>query len=637
MTITLANISKNFTSKPLFQNLTLQLDVGSRLGLIGRNGMGKSTLLKMIMGDMEPDEGSVKCTPGMRVSYLSQEPKITPHLSLEEDMRTVFSGLADLHAEEQTLLQKLGTTPHDSPEYLTLADRLDRVHQSLERFDENTIDARIGKILNGLGFSLADHERKTGDFSGGWQMRINLAKVLLEGAEFILLDEPTNHLDIEAIEWLEDYLKTYPGGLVLVSHDQRFLDEICTEIGELDNRTITTWAGNYSSYVIQKEMAVEQQTAAYERQQKELAKQTAFVERFKASASRGTQAKSREKQLEKIERIEMPTTSSTKAMKLAFPPITPSGKEVLTFEKLSKSFGDKHLFNNIEGKLLRQERVFILGANGTGKTTLLQLLMQLEPADAGTVHWGHQVQLGYFSQNQLETLDPEKSAFDTLHDACPTMNHTEVRTLLGRFLLSGDQVFKPAKVLSGGEKSKLALAVLLVSGPNTLILDEPTNHMDIPSKNVLLEAFQAFEGTILCISHDRQLIENLATDIWELVDNKLIMYGGDYHHYKAKRAQIHESLLGKKPSGNAKMFVEAEPVKANASVNRKTIEKQLKAVEKKISNTEKDIAAIEAQVADPAIQSDYGALTAATEQLGEKQDRLKELQEQWDSLTAQLG
>ncbi|MFN8614718.1 MAG: ABC-F family ATP-binding cassette domain-containing protein [Vampirovibrionales bacterium] len=636
MTITLTNVCKNFTSKSLFTNLNLQLDVTDRVGLIGRNGRGKSTLLKMIMGEMEPDEGSIKRTPGMRVSYLSQEPKITPHLSLEEDMRSVFSDLSDLHNKEHELLHLLAETPHDSNDYYAIADQLDRVHQALERYDEGTIDARIGKILNGLGFSLSDYQRKTGDFSGGWQMRINLAKVLLEGADFLLMDEPTNHLDLEAIEWLEDYLKTYPGGLVIVSHDQRFLDEICTSIAELDNKAVTTWSGNYSAYVAQKELFIEQQTAAYERQQKELAKQTAFVERFKASASRGTQAKSREKQLEKIERIERPTTGDGKTMKLSFPPITPSGKEVLTFSKLSKSYGDKHLFSHIEGKLLRQERVFILGGNGTGKTTLLQLLMNLEPADTGSVNWGHQVQLGYFSQHQLETLNPEKSAFDTLHDACPKMDHTEVRTLLGRFLLTGDQVFKPVKVLSGGEKSKLALAVLLVSGPNTLILDEPTNHMDIPSKNVLLEAFQAFEGTVLCISHDRNLIENLATDIWELVDGQLIAYGGDYRHYKAKRAQIHEALLGKKPSSASKMFVEAEPTKATVSVNRKTIEKQLKAIEKKIANTQKEMATIESTMANPDIQSDYAALTAATEQLAEKQDRLKELQAQWEQLNNQL-
>ncbi len=632
MTIQLNHVQKHFADKTLFKGLSLQLDVGSRFGLIGRNGAGKSTLLKMIMGTEHPTEGTVKRTPGMNVSYLSQEPAITKGLTLEEEMKTVFQAVHDYEAREAAVVEAMQQPDVDDEKSMELAVELGHIHEHLERLDAATMDARIGKILKGLGFTLDDYSRKSEDFSGGWQMRINLAKILLEEADFILLDEPTNHLDIDAIEWLEDYLKAYPGGLVLVSHDHRFLDAITTDIAELAHGKITTWAGNYTKFQEQKAIAVEQQMAAYERQQKDLEKQTTFVERFKASASRGTQAKSREKQLAKIERIERPVTETGKVMRLSFPVSAPSGKNVLTFSKLAKAYGDKKLFNGAEGDLLRGERVFILGGNGVGKTTLLQLLMKNETADSGTIELGHNVNIGYFSQNQLATLDAKKSAFETMQDVCPDWDNTQIRSLLGRFLLSGDSVFKPIDVLSGGEKSKLALASLLVQGPNTLILDEPTNHMDIPSKQVMMEAFDAYEGTILCISHDRQLIETLATDIWELVDGKLIAYGGGYSHYKNKRAQL-LAREGVSNSGPAMMKDDA-PADKKPAVNKKTVEKQVKATEKKITKAEAAIAKIHEEMA--AAASDYEAANVLNQQLTEKQTELTALNEKWAALTEQL-
>lgn len=636
MSLSLVNVHKRFADKSLFNGLALQLETNSRVGLIGRNGVGKSTLLKMIMGTEEPTEGSVNRTPGMRVSYLSQEPAITPHLTLEEEMKTVFAAVHDLQAREAAIVEEMQNPKLDEDGSMNLAIELGHIHEQLERLDATTMDARIGKILKGLGFTLDDYARKCGDFSGGWQMRINLAKILLEEADFILLDEPTNHLDIDAIEWLEDYLKTYPGGLVLVSHDRRFLDAIATEIAELIQGKITVWAGNYSKFESQKAVAVEQQMAAYERQQKELAKQQQFVDRFKASAARGTQAKSREKQLAKVELIERPVVDNGKAMALKFPVAAPSGKEVITFRDVSKSYGDKKLFEKAEGLLTRGERIFILGGNGVGKTTLLRILLGDEEPDTGKVTIGHNVNIGYFSQNQLKTLDAKRSAFETMQDTCPDWDNTEIRSLLGRFLLRGDSVFKPIDVLSGGEKSKLALAKLLVQGPNTLILDEPTNHMDIPSKKVMLEAFQAYEGTILCISHDRQLIEELATDIWEVVDGKMITYGGDYKHYRSKRNQLYEQA-GVAASATSSMMKE-EPTAADAGapkVNPKTLQKQLKATEKKIAKTEKTIAQLHEDMAEAA--SDYEKVAELNEALQAEENALAELTEKRDELNNSLA
>lgn len=541
MTIRLNEISKSFATNTLFEELSLEINAKDRIGLIGRNGCGKSTLFLIIMGQVKPDEGTIYRAPGLRINYLSQEPKITPNLTLYEEMRSVFSEVNALMAEEAELILKLGEKVESEEKHMALAERLMVLHEEMGRLDAYNLDARIGRILKGLGFSLADYERKSSDFSGGWQMRINLGKVLLEGADILLLDEPTNHLDMEACEWLENFLTDYPGGLVIASHDRRFLDKVTNKIAEMENKGLKIWNGNYTEHLAQKAEAIENITAAHGRQQKELAKQEEFVQRFKASASRGTQAKSREKQLAKIERIELPPPD-TKRMTVKFPSPVPSGKEVMTIRKLSKAFGNKTLFKGLDATIESKQRVFLLGDNGCGKTTLMRMMQGLETSDAGEIKLGYNVNIGYFSQKQLETLDLNLSVFQTMQKACPDMHDTELRGLLGRFLFKGDQAFKPASMLSGGEKSKLALAKLMMSGANTLFLDEPTNHMDIPSKDAMTEALGDYEGTILCISHDRHFIQTLATEIWEIYNGHLLAYCGDYDYYRYKREEMRAAV-----------------------------------------------------------------------------------------------
>lgn len=651
LSIQLNGISKNFVTHTLFSDLSLEIGAKSRIGLIGRNGCGKSTLLKIILGHLQPDGGSIYRAPRVHINYLSQEPRINPELTLQDELRSVFGELNALQAEDIKLVEQLSDPSYSADEHFAMAERLCAIHEEMARYDAQNVDARVDKILKGLGFSEADHERKSGEFSGGWQMRINLAKVLLEGADILLMDEPTNHLDLEACEWLENFLREYPGGVIVVSHDRRFLDQVTTEIAELEFGKIKVWTGNYSSHLDQKAVEIEQQTAAFERQQKELAKQSAFVDRFRASATRGTQAKSREKQLAKIERLEAPQEDHRR-MALRFPTPQPSGIQVLTLNNLRKAFDDKLLFSNLSAEMERQQRIFLLGENGAGKTTLLRLILGEETLDSGEVRRGHNVDIGYFSQNQLDTLNPEHSVFDSIQEACPKLTNTEIRGLLGRFLFTGEQVFKPIKVLSGGEKSKVALARLMISGPNTLLLDEPTNHMDIPAKDVITEALQEYEGSFLCISHDRYFIEQLATHIWEIYNGQLLTYCGGYEYYLYKRDEMrakadqeiakrqqraeqklaHEAKQNAAPAAKAAIDKSVSPLQA-----RKEIEKQLTKTEKNIVALEADIEKCSAKLEDPAIQQDYQKLHELSSTIEAKRAELIRLNDSWAELAERLS
>lgn len=641
MAIQLKDVTKKFAGDPVFKHLSLSITEQSRIGLVGRNGCGKSTILKLIMGIYEPEAGMVTKDPGVRVNHLTQEPCTNPDWSVEEELRSVYAHVDNLQEKEAEILKQFENPENTDEDFINLSQQLERVQHEIERSNPATIEMRISRILKGLGFSEEDARRPTKEFSGGWQMRINLGKILLEEAEILLLDEPTNHLDLATVEWLESYLKEYRGGIVLVSHDRRFLDQVTTEIFELDQGQLTVWAGNYSSYLEQKEAAIEHQQAAYDRQQKEIQKQQEFVDKFRASARRSTQAKSREKQLAKMERVEAPK-GETKRMRMNFPEPEASGMDVLTLGTVSKSFGDNTLFNSVDALISRGERVFLLGGNGTGKTTLLKLILDQEKPDKGKVDIGHNVKIGYFSQNQLDTLDAEKTAYDTIHDPNPTMTNTDVRTLLGRFLFTGDKAMKPVKVLSGGEKSKLALARLMMEAPNTLLLDEPTNHMDIPSKEVITDALLDFEGSMLCISHDRYFIEQLATHIWEIYNGELITYAGGYDYYLSKRDELRAGVDARKPKVEAvdksaeRAEKKAEAEAANPLKAKKENEKEIKKAEKRILELETEINEFQKQLSNPDIQQDFKKLSELSESIDTRQKELDALNAQWEKLSEAL-
>ncbi|WAL58880.1 ABC-F family ATP-binding cassette domain-containing protein [Thermocoleostomius sinensis] len=528
----LEHISKIYPTGEVLKDVNWEVKPGDRIGLVGVNGAGKSTQLKIIAGEVEPTAGEIIKPASLRIAYLTQEFEVDPDRPVRDEFWRAFAAANQIH-EEMTQVQHAMQTA-DPEELETLIHRLDRLQRQFEALNGYELDARIEKILPEIGFKPEDGDRLVSSFSGGWQMRMSLGKILLQEPDLLLLDEPTNHLDLETIEWLETYLKGLTTPMVIVSHDREFLDRLCTQIVETERGVSTTYLGNYSTYLEQKTMAREAQLSAFEHQQKELEKQQAFVERFRASATRSTQAKSREKQLEKIERIEAPI-GDLRSLKFRFPPAPRSGREVVIIKNLTHVYDNNILFLGADLLVERGDRIALLGPNGCGKSTLLHLIMGMEQPTEGIVKMGeHHVIPSYFEQNQAEALDLSKTVMDTIHDEVPDWKNEEVRTLLGRFLFSEDTVFKKVESLSGGEKARLALAKMLLQPANLLMLDEPTNHLDIPAKEMLEEALQNYDGTVLIVSHDRYFISQVANKIVEIRDGELRLYRGDYHYYLEK-------------------------------------------------------------------------------------------------------
>jgi len=561
----LEHISKVYPTGEVLKDVNWEVKPGDRIGLVGVNGAGKSTQLKIIAGEVEPSSGVVIRPASLHIAYLTQEFEVDPTRTVREEFWTVFKeandvqhGLARVQREMQT------ATPEELDK---LIHELDRYQRKFEALDGYGLDARIEKILPEMGFEPEDGDRLVSAFSGGWQMRMSLGKILLQEPDLLLLDEPTNHLDLETIEWLENYLKGLMIPMVIVAHDRAFLDRLCTQIVETERGVSTTYLGNYSAYLQQKAENKAAQMSAYERQQKEIETQQAFVERFRASATRSTQAKSREKQLDKIERIEAPI-SDVRTLKFRFPDPPRSGREVVIIEDLVHSYDDKILFLGAELLIERGDRVAFLGPNGCGKSTLLHLIMGMEKPTDGTIKLGdHNVIPSYFEQNQAEALDLSKTVMDTIHDEVPDWKNEEVRTHLGRFLFAGDMAFKKVEALSGGEKARLALAKMLLRPANLLILDEPTNHLDIPAKEMLEEALKNYEGTVILVSHDRFFISQVANKIVDVRDGELRLYRGDYQYYLDKvaeekeKAKLDKIAAEKAAKAEAKRVAQKEKLK----------------------------------------------------------------------------
>ena len=530
----LEHICKIYPTGEVLKDINWEVKGGDRIGLVGVNGAGKSTQLKIIAGEIEPTSGEVIRPNSLRIAYLSQEFDVDPTRTVREELWQAFKQANDVHEALSEVHRQMETA---DPEQLdTLLHEMDRFQRQFEGLDGYGLEARIEKLMPEVGFEAEDGDRLVSAFSGGWQMRMGLGKILLQQPDLLLLDEPTNHLDLETIEWLENYLRGINTPMVIVSHDREFLDRLCTQIVETERGVSTTYLGNYSTYLQQKEEAKLSQLAAYEGQQKELEKQQAFVDRFRASATRSTQAKSREKQLDKIERIEAPD-ARVRTLKFRFPPAPRSGREVVIIKDMTHSYGDKILFLGADLLIERGDRIAILGPNGAGKSTLLHLLMGMEKPTDGTIEFGqHSVIPGYFEQNQAEALDLNKTVIATIHDEVPDWTNEEIRTLLGSFLFTGATVFKKVEALSGGEKARLALAKMLLQPVNLLILDEPTNHLDIPAKEMLETSLQNYDGTAILVSHDRYFLSQVANKIVDIHEGQLRLFRGDYHYYLDKVA-----------------------------------------------------------------------------------------------------
>lgn len=568
----LEHISKTYPTGEVLKDVNWEVKAGDRIGLVGVNGAGKSTQLKIITGEMEPTTGEIIRPTSLNIAYLNQEFEIDTTRTVKEEFWRAFAEANQVH---QSLMEVHRLMETADPEQLDeLIHEMDRWQRQFEALDGYNLEAQIDKLMPELDFDQEDADRLVSSFSGGWQMRMSLGKIMLQRPDVLLLDEPTNHLDLETIEWLENYLRGLTTPMVIVSHDREFLDRLCTQIVETERGVSATYLGNYSSYLAQKAESQMAQLSAYERQQKEIDKQQTFVDRFRASATRSTQAKSREKQLDKIDRVEAPT-SSVRGLHFRFPPAPRSGLEVVRIKDLAHTYGDRILFLGADLLIERGDRIAFLGPNGAGKSTLLRLIMGLEPPSEGSVELGnHNVIPGYFEQNQAEALDLNKKVIDTIHDEVPDWKNEEVRTLLGKFLFSGDTAFKQVGSLSGGEKARLALAKMLLRPANLLILDEPTNHLDIPAKETLEEALQNYEGTALIVSHDRYFISQVANKIVEIREGEFRVYLGDYHYYLEKveeekeNARLEAILLSKAKANEAEKAAKVAAKKAKATAKK---------------------------------------------------------------------
>jgi ATP-binding cassette subfamily F protein 3 len=531
--IQLSGAGKRYGHKLLFENVDWLITPHDRLGLVGANGAGKSTLMKILGGMESLDYGLLTTARGISAGYLPQDGLALSGRTIFAECMTVFAELRAMEQEMETLTRSMSELDAASAEYAQVADRFHRLEHEFVTRDGYAIEAEVGTVLSGLGFHKDDWSRNTEEFSGGWQMRIALAKLLLQQPNLLLLDEPTNHLDLEARNWLEEYLGKYPHAYVLISHDRYFLDVTVDKIIEIWNKQIHSYSGNYDKYLEQKTQRRDQLHAAYRNQRERIEQLEVFINRFRYQATKAKQVQSRIKELEKIERIEIPPDERT--IHFSFPQPKTSGRIVAEFENVAKSYGEKEVFRDVNFMIERGDRISLVGVNGAGKSTLIKLLAGKEPLSHGEYRLGHQVQADYFAQDQYKELDANARILDDLGEMSPKSTQTELRSLLGCFLFSEDDVFKRIGVLSGGERSRYALLRMLLHPANFLLLDEPTNHLDMRAKDVLLEALSGYTGTVVFVSHDRYFIDKLATRVFEIGDGRVEVYPGNYEDYRWRK------------------------------------------------------------------------------------------------------
>ncbi|MDZ7794071.1 MAG: ABC-F family ATP-binding cassette domain-containing protein [Spirochaetia bacterium] len=639
-TIQASDIQLAFSDHTVLKNVQLTLTTKSRAALTGGNGSGKSTLMKIISGDMHPDMGTIAVQKGTRASYLPQSgKKFSGNSSLYQEAETAFSELHLLVDEKEQIGNQLSKVTSDDKYTQNLLERQHDIEERLLTSDYYNREKEIEQVLIGLGFTRADFQKNCEQFSGGWQMRIALAKILLEHPDILLLDEPTNYLDLEARNWLEDFLRNYQGGFLIVSHDRFFLDSTVDETYELFMGSLRRYPGNYSAYQKRREQEIVELQQQYERQQEEIARVNAFVQKFRYNASKASQVQSRIKYLEKLEPIELP--QHMQKIHFSFPPAPHSGKKALELKDISKSYGPNTVLNNLSLEVQRGEKLVVTGVNGAGKSTLLRIIADVDSQYQGEVRYGAGVTAGYFSQEQRELEESPRSIIDLFEAEAPTELVPKLRNLLGAFLFQGDDIYKPIKVLSGGERSRIALLRLLLQPHNLLILDEPTNHLDIHSKDVLLEALKKFAGTLVFVSHDRYFIEHLATRVLELGTEGPRNFSGDYQYYlyrleKEAAQDEHTETSSSTPPEAAAPSFDMSSVGYEELKQQKKRQRKLEAEEQKLvgmmEELEQEHSRIQADMALPEVYSQAEKITQLQKRLNENEQEQTQLSEQWEAI-----
>ena len=602
--ISIQNLSVEFSAKSLFDNINYVINKKDKIALVGKNGAGKSTMLKIIAGLQSPTSGCVARPNDITISYLPQQMVLNDTLTVIEEVSKAFSHIDEMHNQLNKINAELQSREdYESKEYQNLIDRLTTLNEHIAMEESENKEAEMEKTLIGLGFKREDFNRPTAEFSGGWRMRIELAKLLLTHPDVLLLDEPTNHLDIESIQWLENFLINKANAVVLVSHDRAFIDNVTNRTIEISLGKIYDYAVNYSKYVVLHQERIEQQMRAYQNQQKQIQETEDFIERFRYKATKAVQVQSRIKQLSKIDRIEVDEVD-TSHLNLKFPPAPRSGDYPIIADNVGKRYGEHQVFDNATFTIKRGEKVAFVGKNGEGKSTLVKCIMNEIPF-TGNLKIGHNIKIGYFAQNQAQLLDGEISVFDTIDRVAVGDIRTKIRDILGAFMFGGEASDKKVKVLSGGEKTRLAMIRLLLEPVNLLILDEPTNHLDMRTKDILKQAIKEFNGTVIVVSHDREFLDGLVEKVYEFGDGKVKeCLGGIYEFLEKKKiaslAELEVSKSANKPEANAKIItppVEQSSTKLSYAEQRER-EKTIKRAEKKVSEAENEISKIEAEIAE---------------------------------------
>lgn len=630
------NLSVSFGGEYLFEELTFRLGAGDRVGLIGKNGAGKSTMLKILAREQEYDEGQIARDKELNIGFLKQDIDFEQGRTVLEEAQQAFEEIKKLEKQIDDINHQLATrTDYESESYTQLIQDLSEVTHTYEIIGGYNYEGDTEKVLLGLGFQREQFDKLTETFSGGWRMRIELAKLLLQNNDILLLDEPTNHLDIESIIWLENFLNNYSGCVVIVSHDKMFLDNVTNRTIEISLGQIYDFNKPYSKYLVLREELREQQLAAQKNQQKEIETTEKLIEKFRAKASKASMAQSLIKKLDKINRIEVDEDDNA-VMNVSFPLSIQPGKVVIEAENIGKSYGDNQVLKGIDLLIERGSKIAFVGQNGQGKTTLAKIIINEIPYE-GNLKLGHNVQLGYFAQNQADYLDGEKTVHEIMIDAANEKNRSKVRDMLGSFLFRGDEVDKKVKVLSGGERNRLALCKLMLQPFNVLIMDEPTNHLDIKSKNVLKEALNRFEGTLIIVSHDRDFLQGLTNKVYEFKDTKIKEYLGDINYFLDQR-KLEDMRSVEKKEKAAKVQKDAA-----GSTNKKAYkdQKKVKSLKNKLSNTESKITKLEKdlEARDMELATSYDEVVAKPGYLDKyktKKKELNSLMQEWEDIQERL-